>query len=296
MRKRGQVTLFIIVGLVIVILIGLYFTVKFLWLKKPEVAKPTIQPIKDTLDKCLQKVGEEAIILIGLQGGQIYKDQDPIPTSTQAPIPRLLEVVPGGPKVLVWYRHRGNGLEETNLPSTHSMEEEISKYVTQNFQRCVDKVFSHAEEFELKFPTNPPKVRTTIGKRKVNIVVTYPIEIKKEGSTFTLSNFRISIDSNLGYLFSLARELFEKENKDYLLENKTIDLMVSYDPEIPLTGIEINCEERVWFIPEVVSKLKRALYENFAVTKVKNTNFRQPDKRLSYLTLDMLKSKHKDVT
>lgn len=81
--KKSQVTMLMIVGLVLFITVGLV-----LYLSKSAVKKTTketikksqetaieTQPIKEYVDKCLDKLTKDALTLLGKQGGYLYKSQ-----------------------------------------------------------------------------------------------------------------------------------------------------------------------------------------------------------------------------
>src|SRR3989338_5292014 len=83
MKKRCQITLFIIIGIVILIIVGLlvylatYITKKGIEkeITKSEKIPLAAQPIKTYIETCLDKTAKDAIILIGKQGGYIYNSQ-----------------------------------------------------------------------------------------------------------------------------------------------------------------------------------------------------------------------------
>src|SRR3989338_5359322 len=81
--KRSQITIIMIVGLVIFIIVGL-----LLYLSKTSVKKSVqssvrktqsipneIQPIKEFVSNCVDKLAKDAAVLIGKQGGYIYSNQ-----------------------------------------------------------------------------------------------------------------------------------------------------------------------------------------------------------------------------
>ena len=83
MSKKSQVTMLMIVGLLLVIVVSLV-----LYLSKSAVKKQSQQsikkvqetaietrPIKEFMQKCLDKLAKDAIVLLGKQGGYIYSSQ-----------------------------------------------------------------------------------------------------------------------------------------------------------------------------------------------------------------------------
>src|SRR3989344_2289419 len=69
MNKRGQVTIFILLGLLIIAIIGLVY-----FLRQPNINITNIIPtrtvsLKDSVNDCLKKTSNEGLTLIGKQGG-----------------------------------------------------------------------------------------------------------------------------------------------------------------------------------------------------------------------------------
>ncbi|MBU0536801.1 MAG: hypothetical protein KKE20_07575, partial [Nanoarchaeota archaeon] len=73
MLKKSQVTAFIIVGIVILVMIG---SVGYMTSRKysdiGEQVPPSMSGIKIFVDQCLKDTAEGAILLAGVQGGVIY--------------------------------------------------------------------------------------------------------------------------------------------------------------------------------------------------------------------------------
>ena len=82
MEKRGQVTLFIILGIFILVAAGTAFYYKGEFLKdrllsvtKAAVFPENVQLLKDELSSCYLVTAQEGLILLGRQGGYIYISQ-----------------------------------------------------------------------------------------------------------------------------------------------------------------------------------------------------------------------------
>src|SRR3989344_4564829 len=75
MNKRGQVTSFIILGIVLVVIafVVFYFFGDVLIKQKKEVIfdESEIEPLKNYVEECIKLNGEDGLNLIGKQGGDI---------------------------------------------------------------------------------------------------------------------------------------------------------------------------------------------------------------------------------
>lgn len=71
--KRGQLTVFIIIGIIILVAGALfYFVEERTSVFNPDVIIPgEAAPVKEYLDQCIQNTAEKGLIIIGQQGGYI---------------------------------------------------------------------------------------------------------------------------------------------------------------------------------------------------------------------------------
>src|SRR3989344_5255805 len=73
--KRGQVTVFIILGIIIVAVIGItYFIIseRAKQIKQEnKFDESKLQPLKEYIESCIESEGEKALNIIGKQGGDI---------------------------------------------------------------------------------------------------------------------------------------------------------------------------------------------------------------------------------
>ena len=84
MRERGQISIFILIVIIITILITLVLMINPSI--GPEIKKSTetsinLLPIENYFDTCIESIGEDSLILFGLQGGNmeiIYVNDDPV--------------------------------------------------------------------------------------------------------------------------------------------------------------------------------------------------------------------------
>ncbi|MEK6939784.1 MAG: hypothetical protein AABX31_03580, partial [Nanoarchaeota archaeon] len=84
MSKRGQVTIFLVVGIVILLLAALFFYV-FGQMKKAPLEVEAEEAVKflgvsgavqSFVEKCIQDTIDPAIYLLAIQGGIIYPEED----------------------------------------------------------------------------------------------------------------------------------------------------------------------------------------------------------------------------
>src|SRR3989344_1415218 len=129
--KRGQVAIFVIVALVIVVGVVIYFAVKNN--VDPSSQNPEFESVFTYYSSCIQEKAEQALDLSGSQGGRI----DPgiyIPGSEYAPFSSQLNFL--GFPVPYWFYLSGNGVAREKVPTKQEIEKEVSDYIINNMQEC----------------------------------------------------------------------------------------------------------------------------------------------------------------
>jgi len=292
MEKRGQATAFIIIGIVILVVIGGIVAVRQGYfgnlLEKIGLTKgaPTeLKPVQQFMSSCVSDIASHGINLVALQGGYINFPSDNIPTTPFTPLSESLEVIPGSDiRSSVWFREQGNGIQQLNIPSKTIIENEIADFVNENIGFCVNNLTAfESEGYEISNARNPRTV-VSMNDNSVSVNVEMPLSIMRNGIEFSLDNFNADIDSSLGKTFNIAKNIFEEENNQLFFENRTIAMLVAYDEEVPYSGVDFSCTERVWSKSDSILKLKNIMFENIAASGLKGNRNAPTD--LEYLQMD----------
>ena len=263
MKKRGQVTVFIIVGILILFVFLLFFyLIPLLGKFTPDVVVPQeVAPIKRYVESCMQDIGEKAVIKLGMQSGYVE-------------IPEEIAMNPGayiqvsGPiKLPYWYL---NGMDTS--PTLSDIQSQISDYVSKNLKSCL-KNFSDFDEFVIE-EEGEIKTKTIIAEEEVVITVEYPLVIKNKigDKTTKLSQYAASVPVRLKKIYRLAKGIMEAENKGMFLEKTTIDLM-ALDPEIPFSDMIFSCKSPEWSKADVEQSVKELLYYNLPKVRIDKTDY-----------------------
>ena len=193
MNKRGQITLFIILGLVIIIILGIIFYFKSIIFSNSNQEKyssisPQIKTVGDFINNCVKIIGEEGIAYTGQQSGY-YKLPE---KSTENNIAYYLD-------------------ERKLIPPLSAIENSISSYVNENLDLCI-KNFSDLKGF--KFKTKKVSTRTSIKDKAVILNVNYPVEVIRAKSEYQLSEFKLSIPVRLGIIYNVSSNIIDEQLKD----------------------------------------------------------------------------------
>ncbi|MEM4239922.1 MAG: hypothetical protein QXM31_00005 [Candidatus Woesearchaeota archaeon] len=265
--KKGQLTVFIIIGLVLLVSVSLVVYLTTRQVMKPVeeaiVVPEDVRPFYNYVDGCANEVAREGIGLLGLQGGFIE-------------LPGIIDRTPTAYipadsanyfKVPLWY-YEG----EDRTPSIGYMEREISRYVTLRLRECVGEFEPFRDQYSIQEEGNI-STRAIIAKDEVILRISWPIALTTGTRTTTIPEFVVRLPVRLGRIWELANATMSAENRHSFFENATIDLMAADGENIPLDGLTIECGVKRWRLPEVRDRLQTLLYYNIPTTRIKNTDF-----------------------
>jgi len=270
MTKRGQVTTFVVFGLLVVVLaLGIYFTRERIFtdiLTPKELSVPAqVEDVKNFVEACFDDVLKKAVLLLGSQGGYIEVPGDPLTIGVFANYLPLY----GDNKVVYWYYKADNNVEVVQVPTLSAMESEISRYIQDHMNDCLG-VFNDFENF--KVSKGRMNVITDIKNNKVVSKLEFPFKVTKNEFEFTFDEFYSVYDVPLGDLYTIAQRIYDEENERFFLERKTLDMMSVYD-EVPLVGETRDCVAPVWVKEKVKTDLKRILRDNIVHFRIKGTDY-----------------------
>jgi hypothetical protein len=276
MQKRGQVTIFIVLGIVILVVIALLFTFRSELIEQDFesemnsiIVPHQLMPVKQYFDSCLDDVVNEGIMVLGEQGGYIEIPDDIAPRFDNNVYSNSLELY-GDSEVAYWFYESANGIEKEQIPTKEDMELQLEDYVSRNFDRCFYFVDNFEEEgFEIEVPTADATVDVMINRNEVQVKVLSDVLVSLKDVNKILDKHMIVVDSKLGELYEIALKIMKEENKEMFLEEKTIDMMVAYDA-IPFSTTEFTCERKLWQKGEVVEDMKEIVSTNVAALRLKD--------------------------
>lgn len=293
--------IFIVLG-VLLLIIGGYFGVKFLiqsdFFQGEVVDKlgipSKIEPVKEFIDACVVDTTERGIELMSFGGGKITFEEELIPLTPFSPLGKSLEIVSRSDfRTAVWFRETGNGITENIMPTESDMEKELAEYVREEFPYCLNNLSMFARDgYEMYVVEDELSAKASISGGTVNVEVNYPIYVGVGDVEFTLEDHEATVESQLGNMYEIAKEMFENENEKFLLEKKTLDILIAYDPEIPYAGLDRSCTPRVWSKIEAIQNVKNALVDNVAAIRIDGAEYDLQDEKYEFMELDLLDSNY----
>ena len=278
MKKRGQVSIYVILGLIIVISVAAVYLISNYVVKNEfDREKEQIQvvegfePVKNYLDSCIAEITLQGAELMGLQGGYINIPEDNLPVNPVIPFSNKLDIF-GNAQLSVpyWFYETANGIQKQQIPSINEMQNQLANYINSNLNNCLGN-FTAFEGYEVvNFEAISTNVEITDNKIFVRMLTN--ININYQGLGVSFDRFLTSVNSPLGKLYKTANVVFSKENNDNFFEQKTIDMLVLYD-ELPYSGESFSCSPRVWFIENIKNDMKQIVRANVEAVNPRNTGY-----------------------
>jgi len=250
-NKRGQVTIFIIIAVLIFAGILSYFTLRGSF--SVDLVPVQMEPVYANFLECLEQDIETGISILESQGGYIELPEF-ISGSKYSPFSSQLNFL--GNPIPYWYYVSGNNIPQENVPSKSSMETQLEGFVEGRFRDCE---FQSYREQGFEISLGNPEADVSIKNNKVEVSLDLDLSISRGGETGFVKKHKVSVDSNLKGLYDSARKIYSQEQDDLFLEEYAIDNLRLY---APVDGVEVSCSPLIWNADEVFDELQDAIEVN----------------------------------
>ena len=284
MRKKAQVTIFIIVAIVIVGGIVAYFSLRDNFGRSiPEDMKP----VYDYYISCLEATTKEGVALLGEQGGYIELP-DFEPGSAYAPSSSQLSFF--GQAVPYWMFVSGNNFLKEQVPTKNMMEKELGDYVSGRLDSCDFSDFEKMGydvyiESPRDDPTGPDgKVVSKINDLDIDLDINNRMTIFKGERSVVVANHDFSVKSKLGKFFGMAMEVYNYEKSEMFLEKYALDVMRLY---APVDGVELSCTPKFFIDEEIRQGLHEGLEANMNSIRLKGGYYKLSSQEREYFVSDI---------
>ena len=187
-NKRAQISLFLLVGIVVIVGFILIFHLKSSGPSEVNFNKIQSDAIKDYVDSCVELTAKHAVITLGLQGGFIG-----IPNDV-----KLLTFKQSPPINVVYLYDYDNyvGNQYSKLQSLDAWQNELSDYINKNLEVCINNF----KPFKLQgydITAGKPNANVKIRDRDIVVNLDYPLVIKKGNTQEKLNDFQVRVGIDL---------------------------------------------------------------------------------------------------
>ncbi len=248
--KRAQVTIFIIIGIVIVVSVALFFIIRGNISTTVNVPAE-FQPAYNTFLSCIENNAQTGISVLESQGGYIYLPAF-VPGSTYQPFSSDLMFL--GNPIPYWYYVSGNNIEKEQAPNETFMQDQLAQFIDGKIRSCDLSAYSG-----IGIQMGDPQASVTINPDSVKVNLNMDLTFTKGNQTYTAKSHQATVSSELGNLFQSAMKIYDYEQSTLFLENYTVDTMRNF---APVDGVDIQCSPETWSVSNVVANLKEAITNN----------------------------------
>jgi len=283
--RRGQVTIFILLGLFILLSFVLYFV-----LRKPIAVNlpPSLSPVQEHVQNCLRLTTIDALKRLAMHGGYINPRRnigkdivvDPLhPTESDA-----LELNPADNESVVpyWYYLTGSNqcqfcVLTTLTPSLETMQEEARAYILQHLHECIN--YGLFPDITI---TPAPEQDATVTFNDGNVLVEYErlLTLQHGETSAKIKRFTERIDIPFKRYYAVAKQITQREIDTQFLENYLLYLVSAYsgtEAELPpIGGYEEGFTPHTWVLFNVQQRFQQLVQSITPSFQVLGTKGVQP--------------------
>jgi len=195
MNNKGQITIFIIVGIIILFAAGMIFYLTSQGTKEQKIEIPTeFENINLFVDSCVKQIAKTAVQDLSLNGGYYFIKRENVDLGYSQPM----------------YYVKNNA---ANQPSRKTLESELAVYAENELVKCVNN-FEGFDKTKYKFEYGNPKAAVELNAEDVRVNVDFPIKILYDEKTFEMSRFSSTVRARLGYMSSIAGQIVNSSLKN----------------------------------------------------------------------------------
>ena len=297
MTKKGQVTLFIIIGIVILISAVLFFMLKGS-IQRKEIAPGVSMiveelpsqflPVQPFVEKCLEKTSREALEILGQRGGYIYTDK--LIAGSESTVGNSVSFSRQSDlKIPYWFHLASDNkctgecdfktekLALKSGSSPDSVEDQLARYVEENLGECIDDFKSIKElDFDVK-ERGKMKAKAIVAENNVVVQLDYPISVSRQNSEMELNNFYTTLNLDLVDIYEMADYITGLQRDYRFIEKAVLNLIIGFSgkdkrklPPMSDSSFEIGSKVR-WMKSNVRNNVRNVLTSYIPLLRVMDT-------------------------
>jgi len=241
MGKRGNITLYVIIGVVLVILVS---SISYFVIKNQEGTihtpqpKDDLEPIKKHMTACLREDFYDALTVLGSQGSmnpQTYLATKDIK--------------------IAYYYFMGQNI----LPNKDQIELDLETYIKSKTKSCLNDFSSNKYVVE---PQEEMEVDVVFVKNGIKTTLTYPLKVYFQGQELSIDEF----ETELGLDFNGIYEIINKIIKDTYDDPEWINFENLDSETYEVKIIKVDKSTLLYVITDNETKIGEEVFEyRFAV-------------------------------
>lgn len=291
MAKKAQLTVFIILGIALLLMVALVIFMRMRSTTSPlqlEIAKQEeltgpAKEVKDYVQQCIQEYSLQGIEIIGLQGGYIYLPEglEKIDVESNKRVlhnGETIKIIDGSGKndIPYWLTE-----DTVAVPSKRFMEKQLERYIVSNVPKCADFSVFKARGFSVS--TGTISANVSFGQQAV-IDVKWETSVDYNGKNYRFQDYNSAVPVNLMLIQKVAMDLSTFEIANTYLESHAKSLISLYSytggkkagndlPPMTFSDTNTDCSFVSWTKQETETKLKQIFAKYFPYLKIAKTHF-----------------------
>jgi len=200
MKKRGQSTIFIIVGIVIVLIVALYIIGTQTKLIPPLLgggsAVDQMSDIDTHITECIEEIGEDYLTQLGLQGGYLSLPADSYKMYNDSTVSYLC------------YNQIESSTCSNRMLTVPHMEQELEDTISSALETCIN-VYDYSND--ITSVAESWVLEVDVYQSSVDMLLTYPVQIAKDDEVIKEDEFTYSFNVPLGELYDVSMDIVNSE-------------------------------------------------------------------------------------
>jgi hypothetical protein len=231
MLNKGQVTIFVIISIFLVIAIVLFFIFKDNITNKK--IPQEISPFYTNLISCLEQTSQEGIYYLAAHGGYYH-------APANSSIIYFLDEIP--------YYYLNN---QTIVPELNIIERELEIYVSENLENCLSLNKFRSQGF--KIDAEPYIISANMFQDSIFVRILSSIIVSKEKNTLMLKNSEVNLKNNFNEIYEASIEVVNSYSQkpglicltclDQIIEKYDVDIQV-----LPVNDISVSNNDIIWYL------------------------------------------------
>lgn len=237
MQKIGQVSVYIFMALVLLIIFGFFYSLSNRNKETNlnlEDSSISFSPVENYVQECLKQTASKAIELIELQGGynMVYGDYLIVSGANYEHKNISFDWID------IPYYIKNNTI---NMPVLYEIEQSLSDYINENINNCFDN-FSIFKNQDFQFDSIDYSTITTINQNEITFELVFPTKITYKGSTKVFENFIFNQKSDLSKLFESSFDIVQahKDKSDLICVTCIADIAYKNNQLVKFTPLNDN--------------------------------------------------------
>jgi hypothetical protein len=297
-KKRGQITLFIIIGLVLLISISVIIYLLNVQSREdverraviPSLPVSEADPVSDFINGILKKTATDGLKILGEQGG--YIDASFFVNPMDVTESEGISFGAGSLKIPYWWYMKSpnscqNNCEfDSKRPDLFSsrkvnIEDQLKMYIDEKVRENAG-AFEEITQLGYKITEKArPNSKVNIREKDILVVLDWKLSVEKAESKYEIKDFYSLVDLNFKEIYDLATDLINMQIEYAFAENAVKSLIYSFARKDknalpPVSDFEFSFGAGTyWIKSEVEKKVRQMLVSYLPMLQVTGTrNFK----------------------